>query len=468
MAEAQDTPYDCIIVGAGYAGLAAAKYLTEHESKPRILILEARNRIGGRAKTIHRDDGSYWDVGGSFLGLKQDLMYDLAREYGVATFPIPQKGKHIFYSRGRAKKYSGLVPPMRLWEMVDSGLVLWKLDRLAASIDVEAPWAHPKAKVWDRMTADQWTRKNVKTEMGRAAMEMAWGAIFGKPSEELPLLHVLYVFKTLGGVDAALKSKDGLQEDMMVGGGTAIAEKIREAVGGDRTVKLNEPVQQVDFDGEEGGSGCTITTANNRYRSKRVIFAIPPQFAARVRFNPPLPAPKQALLEAMELGAYTKVFATYSRGFWRERGLRGECTNIDGYVSVVFDATSPKPGSDFKLMGFVTGAKSREFAKMPEDERKRLALADFANMLGKDALECKEFMYHTMLDEEWAAGCPLASPSLGIWTEHGEWLRKPVGPTHWAGTDTATHFYGYMEGAVSTGFRAAKEVVDALSAGPAN
>ncbi|KAF4463585.1 flavin containing amine oxidoreductase [Fusarium albosuccineum] len=451
--------YDCIIVGAGYSGLAAAKALVEHESRPRILVLEARERVGGRAKTIHLSDGKYWDVGGSFLGVKQDLMYGLAREYGVEVFPISQKGKHIFLNRGRTKKYSGLIPPLRPWEVIDAGLVLQQLERLVRTVDVEAPWAHRKAKAWDKMTLDQWVRRHTFTWAGRAMMDMGAQAIFGRPGTEISLLHAAFVFKTLGSVEAAFSSQDGLQQDMTKGGGTAIAERIRQGIGGDETVKLNEPVQQVKHE----DTGCTVITPKGEYRAKRVIFATPPQFAARVQFEPGLPAEKKALLEATELGAYSKIFATYTKPFWRDRGLRGEATNLDGYLSVAFDATLPDAGAEGKLMAFATGTKSREFAALSDDERMRIALDEFARMFGKEALQPNEFFYHSMLHEEWSAGCPLASPPPGITTSYGEWIRKPVGPIHWAGTETSTRFYGYMEGAVTAGQRAAREVIEALA-----
>ncbi|KAF4981017.1 hypothetical protein FZEAL_3069 [Fusarium zealandicum] len=460
MTDQQDRLYDCIVVSAGYSGLAAAKALHEHASRPRFLVLEARDRVGGRARTIHLGDGKYWDVGGSFLGLKQDAMYSLAREYGVEVFPIPQKGKIIFRYRGQAKGYSGLIPPLKPWEVIDAGLVLQQLERLVRSIDVEAPWAHPKAKAWDKITLEEWIRRHTFTKAGRAMMEMAIPAIFGRSSCDISLLYAVYVLKTLGSATAAFSSDGGLQQDMTKGGGTAIAERIREGIGGDQTVRLSEPVQRVKY--TDGDTNCTITTTKGEYRTKRVIFAVPPQFAAKVNFDPCLPGQKKALLESMELGAYTKVFATYKTPFWRDDGLRGEATSLEGYISVSYDATSPEAGAEGKLMGFATGSKAREFATLSKDEQRRIALEEFAGMFGRQALEPIEFFYHSMLHEEWAGGCPLASPPPGIMTTHFEWIRRPVGPIHWAGTETSTRFYGYMEGAVSAGRRAAQEVVEAL------
>jgi monoamine oxidase len=460
MAGQQEQIYDCIIVGAGYSGLAAAKLLTEHGSSPKILVLEARGRVGGRVKTVHLDDGNYWDVGGSFLGVQQDMMYKLAEEYGVETHAPPPGGKIVFFNRGRARKYSGLIPPLRPWELLDVGLFLRKFEKLIKSVDVNAPWKHPNAEDWDTITAEEWVNRRMWTKAGRATVDMTFQAIFGKAGKEISLLHAVFVLKTAVSITVALNAQDGLQRDLMKGGAMAIPDKIRQAIGGDEVVRLGEPVQGVKYD--EGELGCHVTTTKGQYRTKRIIFATPPEFAAKVQFNPPLPTEKKTLLEAMQLGAYSKVFATYKTPFWWDRGLRGECTSLEGYISVAFDASLPEPGSLGKMMGFITGSKAREFAGLSDTERRRIALNEFAGLLGKEALDAEAFIYHSMLHEKWSAGCPLASPPPGIWTSCGEWIRKPVGPIHWAGTETSTRFYGYMEGAVDAGRRAAKEVIEGL------
>lgn len=454
--QASTQMYDCIVVGAGYSGLAASKLLAF--SGHQILLFEARERVGGRAKTIPVSDGASWDVGGSFLGVGQHLMYGLAREYSVSTFAIPTEGKLVLRHRGRSRTYSGLIPPMRPWEVLDAGLVLRRFERMCEAADVEAPWRTPGAEELDRVTVREWFRAHTWTSGARDTVDMAMEAVLGQAPQCVSMLHALFYFKAAGSLTAAISVAEGLQRDLMAGGGMAIAEKMKVSLG-DEVVRLGEAVQSVRYDDE----GCEVTTTKGAtYRAKKAIFAIPPPLLLKVQFDPPLPAQKTALLQHMPMGAFSKVFATYKTPFWRDRGLRGECTNPRGFVSVTFDATPPEPGAPGKMMGFLVGTMAREFAKLSSEEQRRVSLDELASMLGEEALEPLEFFYHSMMDEEWATGCPMATPAPGMWTMYGEWMRKPVGPIHWAGTEASTRFYGYMEGAVDSGQRAAKEVIEKL------
>src|SRR6478609_7018837 len=98
--------YDCIIIGAGYAGLAAARTL--HSAGKNILVLEARERVGGRILTEAMPDGNYLDLGGQWIGSSQTRMYALAREYGIGTFPSHYQGKSTLYMDNKLKLYKGI------------------------------------------------------------------------------------------------------------------------------------------------------------------------------------------------------------------------------------------------------------------------------------------------------------------------------------------------------------------------
>ncbi|WP_420147334.1 flavin monoamine oxidase family protein, partial [Spirosoma sp.] len=104
--------YDTIVVGAGYAGLTATYGL--QKAGKNVLLLEARDRVGGRVWTQRFDDGSYVDLGGAWVGPTQDRLYTLAREFGVETFKTYDEGKSTQFFRGRIKHYKGLIPPLPL------------------------------------------------------------------------------------------------------------------------------------------------------------------------------------------------------------------------------------------------------------------------------------------------------------------------------------------------------------------
>ena len=499
--------YDCIVIGAGYAGLAAAKALKE--ANKTVLLIEARDRVGGRAKTIQlgshshaadADEGvmdrstttstasssgvglNYWDVGASFLGPRQLRMHALCKEFNINTFKTPREGDLVCNYRGKAQRYGNPDrPPFRLWEQADLALFIRRFEKLSETIDVEEPWKTPNAASLDKVTAREWFAKQLWTKAGMDIANMSMESTLGTSSSVVSLLHTLFYFKSNGSLTEALRTEDGAQSHLIVGGGQAIANMVHEYLG-EEVVRLGEPVEAVQQDEH----GVRVTTTKGSYQARKLIVATPPLHVLKMRFSPPLPTEKTVLLGQMPMGAYMKAFATYKTRFWADKGLRGELTSPSGFVCVTFDPTlpdsvvnapgdnnnnksppgrsQPPPSRTFKMMGFICGSKAREFVGYSPEERMRIVLGEFAAAFGEEALEPEEFYLHTMMDEEWAGGCPVAHPLPGMWTALGQWLRKPVGQIHWAGTETATRFNGYMEGAVLSGERAAGEVLEGLGA----
>ncbi|CAI0649128.1 unnamed protein product [Colletotrichum noveboracense] len=448
------TTYDCIVIGAGYSGLAAARLLKDSGKK--VLVLEARDRVGGRAKTVHLENGDYWDVGATFLGHKQDLMYGLAKEFDVPVFKHPTEGKIVLAYRGKARSYSGLIPPMRPWEVLDIGMFVRKFEKLCDTVNMEEPWKTPNAEALDRMTVHEWMKKKAWTQATIDMGNMAFESTIAANTSCISMLHAMFFFKGLVNFTSACGVEGGGQEHFVKGGGQLIAEKLRGYLGDD-LVRLQEPVRSVSYT----ESGATVQTSKGEYQTRRIISAIPPPHILKIDFEPRLPVEKVTLLQHTPMGAYMKVFATYKTAFWRDKGLTGESTNPTGFLSVTYDAT-PESGYPPKLTGFIVGSKARELISFSKEQRRQVAMAGFASAFGQEALDPEDFFFHTMMEDEWATGCPMATPAPGMWTLLGEWVRKPVGAIHWAGTETSTKHYGYMEGAVFAGQRAAKEVLEEL------
>jgi monoamine oxidase len=111
------------------------------------------------------------------------------------------------------------------------------------------------------------------------------------------------------------------------------------------------------------------------------------------------------------------------------------------------------------LLGFLEGGNARRVGKLSPEQRRELILSRFAKFFGPRAADPDEYVERDWAAEEWSRGCYGGRLGAGVWTGYGEALREPVGRIHWAGTETAEVWNGYMDGAVRSGERAAREVL---------
>jgi monoamine oxidase len=178
---------------------------------------------------------------------------------------------------------------------------------------------------------------------------------------------------------------------------------------------------------------------------------------SRIDFEPALPPAREALSQRMPMGAYMKGIAVYDRAWWRDRGLSGLAFSDRGPVQFTVDV-SPPGGEPGVLAGFVTGAPAREVPRLEGEERHRVVLDAMGRMLAPEAANPRDYRDFNWLEEPWSRGGPVGLMTPGTLTGLGPALREPVGRIHWAGTETATSWPGYMEGAIQAGERAAAEV----------
>ena len=350
---------DVVVVGAGLAGLAAARKLTAEGID--CLVLEARDRVGGRTLNHAIGDGKIVEVGGQWVGPTQTRVLELMRELGLESFPTYHQGEHVIEYEGDLDRYTGTIPKLSKRLLADFGQAQWKLDRMARKVPAEAPWTAPKAKEWDSQTLWSWMRRNVYTQGARDALALAVEAVWAAQPEDLSLLHVLFYISSAGGLDALWDTEGGAQDARVVGGSQLISIRMAEELG-DRVV-LEAPVRRIVHEPDR----VSVQADDIEVEARRVIVALPPTLTCRIAYDPPMPALRDQLTQRIPQGAVIKCMAIYERPFWRERGLTGQATSIDGPVKLTFDNSPPdgSPRGPARLPRGKPGARARRVGAGP-------------------------------------------------------------------------------------------------------
>jgi len=449
---------DVVVVGAGLAGLSAARALAAGGAS--VLVVEARDRVGGRTLNHDIGDGKVVEVGGQWIGPTQDRLAALARDLGVDTFPTYDAGENLVEYEGSVRRYRGTIPRINPAVLVDVQQAQMRLNRLARRVPLDAPWEAPAAAKLDGQTAATWMRRNMGTKSGRMLLELGIEAVWAAQPEDMSLLHVLFYIHSAGSLERLFDTEGGAQQDRFVGGSQLIALRMAEALDSDRVV-LSAPARRI----EHGADGVTVHSDGGPVaRGRRAILAIAPTLAGRIAYDPPLPGYRDQLTQRMPLGTVAKCMALYGEPFWRSEGLSGQGMSDRGPVRLTFD-NSPPDGSPGVLLGFLEGRHARELGRLPPDERRTAVIDCFARMFGPRAAQPDDYIERLWAEEEWTRGCYGCHMPTGAWTNYGPALHAPIGPLHWAGAEYAQVWNGYMDGAVRSGEAAAAEVVEALESG---
>ncbi len=442
---------DAVVVGAGFAGLAAAEALAA--AGRTAVVLEARDRVGGRVYSVTLDDGTWIDLGGQWAGPTQDHLLAEIAKHRLETFPTWTKGDNLVMVSGKSRRYRGTIPKLPILDLLNVGLAQWRFDSLSKKVPLDAPWDAPQAAEWDARTLADWIDANVPRKVARELLDAGLETVFAADAREMSLLHALFYVHSGKDLDMLLGTEGGAQATRVMGG----MQRVAEAMAKRLDVRLSSPVMRIAHDDE----GVTI----GDLRARRAIVAVPPKLAARIVFDPPLGGPRAELVEKMPMGRVIKHTAIYDRPFWRDEGLSGMCVADEGPIHVVFD-NSPPDAKVGILMGFSEANNAKRLGALSLEERRAAALACFARIHGDRAKSPRGYADHVWEHDEWAGGCYGAFMPPGVWTSLGRSIREPSGTQgriHWAGTETATVWSGYIDGAISSGKRAAAEVVSAAT-----
>jgi monoamine oxidase len=454
---------DVIVVGAGFAGLTAARQIV-HAGKS-VYVVEARDRVGGRVWNHELPGGDISERGGTFVGPTQDHVIDLAKTYGVDTFDTYDTGDNVYVHNGNRMTYSdtgatGTAPPDPAI-LPDLANVVMQLDNMSTSVPVDAPWQSPSAGDWDGQTLETWIKNNSANPDFRSLVPAATRPIFGAEARELSLLFVLFYIassgneKNPGTFERNFDTRNGAQQWRLAGGSQTVAFKIAEQEL-KRRIVLNSPVRRI----VQTSTGARVICDKRELRGKQVIVAVPPALSGRIDYEPLLGFQRDQLTQRMGMGALTKVAASYDKPWWREKGLNGTAVSTDGLVSATFDDSPNRSDGPGVIFGFVGGDSCRAYAKLTQSERQSKILNEFQTFFDDSrALNTTAYFDTTWANEQWTRGCPVGICGPGLLLAYGDQLRAPQGRIKWAGTETSNYWNGYMDGAVRSGERAASEAL---------
>jgi monoamine oxidase len=446
---------DAIIVGAGMAGLAAARTL--RRSGKKVVVLEARDRVGGRVKA-GKLAGHTIDLGGMWVGPSQTRLLDLLGEYHITTMRQYLTGKGIVDLAGRRVTPDGEEFGFDAETQADYDRMLAKLNALVERVPPNSPWAAPNADELDDITLEQWLRENVHNEtLLRMMNAEVRGTLTAEPWQ-VSLLYFLFYCRSGNSFEELAKYDKGAQMYIVPGSMYQVSAAMGKELGD--SLVLEAPVTSISHDSAE----VTVVSDKGTWQGAHAIVALPLPLSSRIRYQPPLPPEREALTEQMPMGSVIKYWVAYEKPFWREHGMNG-LLFTDAPPSSFMSEASPPEGKPGFLVGFIDGRRALQWSGRPMEERKKIAVDLIVKYFGPEGAKPIDYIDQDWPADPWSRGCYGPSMGPGVLTTLGPALRASFGRVHWAGTETSPIWTGYIEGAIRSGERAAAEI---LAAGKQN
>jgi monoamine oxidase len=456
---------DVIVIGAGLSGLMAALKVMKLCETASVVVLEARDRVGGRmaARQAGGERKGWIDLGGQWVGEDHARVRVLVKELGLEIFEQYTSGPSVLRYNGHRYLDDNQIVAPSTQDREAAGDLLDALSQTADLVvgDASQPWASPLASTYDRLTLGQWIDANSDHDYARfyVATMAEFDQAGGSP-REVSLLHSLFERK-------ANPSAGEPDKYLIKGAAGQIPPLLAVQLGGDNTVRCDSRVVAI----HQASNGVTVGAVTSgeyrEYEGKAVIVAIPPWLAGTISYTsslpgqPGIPARRMHLTQRMAMGTIAKVTCVYDTPWWRTSSEKLSGTSLSEGRLVGCTADSGLPGDEGPgiLTSFIQGDMLFEWIRLPVDRRKEWVMSDLVDLFGEDAGNSADYVEALWPQDQLTGGAYNAYLPPGGWSSFGSTIREPYGRISWAGTETATEWYGYFEGAATAGERAADEVL---------
>ena len=448
------TDFDVVVVGAGVTGLTVANRL--HAAGRSVIVLEARDRVGGRLLT-EDVEGVRLEVGGQWVSPDQTALLALIDELGLEMYPRYRSGDSVYIGAdGVRRTFAGELFPVSAETTAEMERLTKELDRLAAQMDPLEPWNHPDADHLDRISFATWLAEQTYDAEARDNIGLYIGpAMLTKPAHSFSALSAVLMAASAGGF-SHLVDADFILDRRVVGG----LQRVPLSLAGrlpDGTVHLGEAVTKVEWD----STGGTVFTDQGSYRGRNIVMAVPPTLVSRVQYIPALPPVQAQMRQHISFGLVIKLHITYAAPFWRDLGLSGTAFSPYALVHEAYDNTNEDVEGETRgtLVGFVSDVKADSILALSPEARRAKVLESLAAYYGEQALHPVHYYESPWVADEWTVGAFGTSFDIGSLTRYGRHLRSDVGPLAFASSDIAGLGFQHVDGAIRMGEAVAARIL---------
>ena len=428
---------DVIVAGAGLAGLSAARDLMNAGTD--VVVLEARNRPGGRVEQTTLPDGRIVQLGGEVIGPFHQAYLGLVEELGLTIVPsFPQLPGEDTWVLADGTYVGAGFPWMDDADRESFAALSDEFGALARSVDPDDPWSHPDAERLDRMSLADWLRERGGTRNVVRARDLAMLALSAESIERTSLLAELRKEAAAGG--NGFYDYDVWECSRVAEGSASVALRMAEELG--HRVRYATPVTRIHVSPQ----GCTVTTeTGERFEAEAVVCALPVGPLRRVRVEG-VSDERMLSLDRQRHALAAKVVFAYEDSFWHDRGQNGDAyfeTAVIGGTWVQREGIMSTLVPPERLAAFITTSQAQLEAELTEE-----MVAAF----GEEARDTQAVFMRRWGIDPWTLGYITGwrpGDVMSVGPLHG--THEP--PFYLCGSDQWVA--GYMEGAVRTGRAAA-------------